>query len=402
MNSITVKLITIILIAHIRKKFEKKEINIVENISAKPIPGMFHCFIAGICLTTAEVKMILTKSKKDCESLSDYECHELFIGEIDNNVHLTLRTRRYLDSKYAELIKKHSSYPFSRWVNMVRYRVCPENAGAFIWISAAHYTLSDLEIHQVFEAFHMLLHTSLHALINFNWKMEFIRNGCTSAVEEILLLKKKIKELTFTLEQKTNLELMNELQCISNCDSVSSAGAQMQLLEQIENLNQCCEQFKEQRDAILSKNYALDEKLAKCNQEIRSQNSIIKQLKEELRDLLRNSSGECTNDTCPNFDLCGKRVLIVGGLSKINSMYRQIVTEHNGQFEYHDGYRCGYATSLQASIEHSDIILCPVDVNSHSACLTVKKHCKAAGKGFQMLRKSSLSSIKSALYREVS
>jgi hypothetical protein len=38
-------------------------------------------------------------------------------------------------------------------------------------------------------------------------------------------------------------------------------------------------------------------------------------------------------------------------------------------------------------------VLCPVDVNSHAACLSVKKHSKKLGKPYYMLDGSSTSAI---------
>ncbi|MBW1745825.1 MAG: DUF2325 domain-containing protein, partial [Deltaproteobacteria bacterium] len=52
---------------------------------------------------------------------------------------------------------------------------------------------------------------------------------------------------------------------------------------------------------------------------------------------------------------------------------------------------------LEGLVRRSDMVLCPVNCNSHNACLNVKKLCKKYCKRVQMLPSSSLSSISQAL-----
>jgi hypothetical protein len=72
-------------------------------------------------------------------------------------------------------------------------------------------------------------------------------------------------------------------------------------------------------------------------------------------------------EDCPLFDLCGKRILIVGGITKIKTFYRRAIEKKGAVFEYHDGW------------------------GKHG--LEGKKYCKRV----QMLPSSSLSSISQAL-----
>lgn len=101
-----------------------------------------------------------------------------------------------------------------------------------------------------------------------------------------------------------------------------------------------------------------------------------------------------TAKDCPLFDFCGKRILIVGGITKIKTFYRRAIEKKGAVFEYHDGWG---KHGLEGLIRRSDMILCPVNCNSHNACLSVKKLCKKYCKRVQMLPSSSLSSISQAL-----
>lgn len=96
----------------------------------------------------------------------------------------------------------------------------------------------------------------------------------------------------------------------------------------------------------------------------------------------------------PLFDLSGKRVLIVGGISKIKKFYRRLIEDRKAVFTYHDGWG---KRRLEGLISSSDMVLCPVNCNSHNACLNVKKLCKKHCKYVKMLPNSSVSAISHAL-----
>lgn len=48
-------------------------------------------------------------------------------------------------------------------------------------------------------------------------------------------------------------------------------------------------------------------------------------------------------------------------------------------------------------VSRADVVFCPVDVNSHRACLSIKKVCKAQYKSYYRFAGSSLCSILQAL-----
>lgn len=133
--------------------------------------------------------------------------------------------------------------------------------------------------------------------------------------------------------------------------------------------------------------------------ELYEQKELNVQLYREIENVLKklNSGTASCGKSGSDIDLCARRVLIVGGLTKLRGFYREMIEKMGGEFEYHDGYLQSGAKTLEDSIKRSDIILCPVDYNSHGACLSVKKICKRFNKSYQILPGSSLSSISQAL-----
>jgi hypothetical protein len=103
----------------------------------------------------------------------------------------------------------------------------------------------------------------------------------------------------------------------------------------------------------------------------------------------------CDKD-CPSFDLCKKRILIIGGITRMESLYRDMIEGHGGFFEYHNGYvkkGPNGAKRLESRLAKSDIIICPVNCNSHAACIMVKNLCKKHKKKVHMLSSFGLSSV---------
>lgn len=117
------------------------------------------------------------------------------------------------------------------------------------------------------------------------------------------------------------------------------------------------------------------------------------------------TKGTCCQHTYPQTELTrhctgcsySKSVLIVGGITKFKTIYKDIVEGSGWKFEYLDGYMKGGDRVLDNKIKKCDVILCPIDCNSHNACLSVKKLCKKHGKPYQMLASSSVSGITQAI-----
>ena len=154
--------------------------------------------------------------------------------------------------------------------------------------------------------------------------------------------------------------------------------------KEIEDYQESMEDLRGQNNKLLSK--------------LESQHEMNNHLKEESKRIIaRISALNRCDETCPSFDLCRKRILIVGGINRMESLYRQLIEENGGIFEYHDGHIKGGKKTLENRIRRADIVLCPVNINSHNACSVVKKMGKKHRKSVQMLAGSGLGVISQAL-----
>jgi DNA gyrase/topoisomerase IV subunit A len=192
--------------------------------------------------------------------------------------------------------------------------------------------------------------------------------------------------------ENENLSIEKELSILrGNTGMLDLEAENQQLRDELGNLSgeigdyqQCLEDLRSQNNKLLSK--------------LESQREMNDHLKKEMQEIFTQFSALTRCDkTCPSFDLCQKRILIVGGINRMESLYRQLIEENGGIFEYHDGHIKGGKKALENRIMRADIVLCPVNINSHNACSVVKKIGKKHRKSVQMLAGSGLGVISQAL-----
>jgi DNA gyrase/topoisomerase IV subunit A len=143
----------------------------------------------------------------------------------------------------------------------------------------------------------------------------------------------------------------------------------------------------------------LEGKNGRLREELERQRESIQGFTEEARKNIGQifALNRC-DTTCPSFDLCKKRILIVGGITRMESLYRELIEGCGGVFEYHDGYMKKGTKGLENRLRRADMVVCPVSCNSHAACSIVKNLAKKHNKTVHMLPNSSLSAVSQAIW----
>ncbi len=104
---------------------------------------------------------------------------------------------------------------------------------------------------------------------------------------------------------------------------------------------------------------------------------------------------KCKNP-CP-CATCGQRVLVVGGIERMQPLYKEVIEAKGHVFEYHAGHLRKGGNKLENCLQRADIVLCPVNCNSHTACLQVKSLCKKYKKNLQFMKNFSICAIERTL-----
>lgn len=124
----------------------------------------------------------------------------------------------------------------------------------------------------------------------------------------------------------------------------------------------------------------------------------VEDLMQELANLNKcENSSQCgsTDSPCPiSGFLDGMSIAMVGGIESLEKHYRQLIESMGGRFNRHDGYCRGGQDSLEEVISQANLVVCPIEVNSHNAARFAKKICKVKGIPCCFVKSASLASLK--------
>jgi hypothetical protein len=368
--------------------------------------SFFTCPVVGACLTVSEQRQLLKKACISAKGKTLFELHEILVSCADNENKLSKRVDRLLHRKYlqksSELMEMNEPVFKEYWKEYFDIG----ELGLLVYAAAAKQDLSPEAKRELFGIIHMNMHETANVNAELCKELAKVREARSEADEKLKELKqanralrkesKKLRKswetmrIELAMAKKERDRLMSELlglrddldelegQSSVNAEEPDNSSQEHLLLEKIAEL--------EKRNSRLLKNLNHQQK----------ENNILQGL---LQSMASNNGQPC-DETCPSFDLCRKRVLIVGGISKMKTYYREVVEAKGGQFEYHDGDLRGGIRALEGRFKRADIVLCPVDCNSHAACSVVKKLGRKHNKPVQMLHGSSINAVSWALLED--
>ncbi len=358
------------------------------------------CPVIGTCLTLSEQKKILKKAGVSIAGLTDYDIHGKVVGNAKSENPVSIRVNSCLEKKFRQKIIEAGVCSEKTFLSSWRSDLKNGYIEDLLWVGVTNPNLSKKAVAAVFADVHMLMH---HQGSLVRQKLRQITHMLTE--NETLTVKlrdtqKRAQMSAAALYESQNIQ--KDLECKF-------------LLLQSEN-----EVLKDSsRNHLNDHNKTLSVRLEKAEKNINFQTGSIEQLKmendclsdeldtqvetnrliqSEINNLLiemRQKELECK--TCPNYDLCDMNILLVGGIAKLSSLYRKVVENVGGEFKYHEGHNSGGDRTLQNLINWADVILFPVDINSHNASLGVKKICKRMQKPYHILNRASISSFARAL-----
>jgi hypothetical protein len=362
----------------------------------REIKPLFRCPVIGMCLTPEEQRRILKKAGHAPKNMSAFDMHELLVAEAGSGNRLALRVEGLLNRKFGrKAIDLHR-------LTETQFMACWTRAFksgdylAELWAAASRRDLSEAAAKEIHGIIHMAMHANAHDAAELTRRLELFKRKTDEQARDIKTI----------LSERRTLQKENELlkRRVNERESLKQAAVSARKPAE-ERTTTLLEEEKRRLQAVVDAQAA---ELECCNRKLLSMEKRILQLSQELEDQkraeehFRNEAREALHDflemnrcdsSCPSFDLCRKRVLIVGGISRMEGIYRRLIETNGGVFEYHDGYMHGGTKQLESRLKRSDIVLCPVNCNSHAACALVKNLGKKHNKPVHMLPNFSLNAI---------
>ncbi len=381
----------------------------------------FKCPVIGAVLSVEKHQQILKKCGYNVLNIKPYEYHQLLMSRLSEENNVSIKVNNYLRSKARKYMlavhEKSESEIRKLWKEQSR----SGNVGPLMY-AIVSYEDTDIELLQdVYGEVHMQAHANMTQVYDIRKKLATADESIQREINKSGQKKEEIKKLAQTyktilkhnqkLEHK-NLELKRQL-----CKIESKINPSHSLADDNDRLREELQQMKTQL-------YGKDEKIRIKEREKRSLQIEVFSLKQEktmleeqMQALIEglnimdpsessnhssgNCSGEnCTEEKCAQYQICAERIFIIGGITKMKPYYRDIVEKAGGKFDYHDGYLKNSNANLEARVKRSDLVICPVNCNSHNACLKVKKLCNQHNKQLKILSSSSLSAITHALFNK--
>ncbi len=365
------------------------------------IDWRLHCPLVGICLSVSEQRKILTKARVSLYGLSEFGIHALLVQSIEAESSLSRRVQRYLNNKYRRQVADFGTCPEAEFLSLWQEGLKNGKVGGVLWVAATSPNLSEQATSKVFADVHMLMHRQGKLVRQELQQVKRLHVENQKLAGKLREARKRGHDTAQALHtsEKVRAELEQAARALrEENEALKHDNQSQQLQKEIEALRTQLGKTEYQlqtRVAAVKRLKGENERLAaelasqvEVNQFMRAE--IERMLQEMLRD-------EAKCETCPYRDLCARRVLLVGGIIKLRSFYREVVEKMGGEFKYHNGYTGGGERDLEKLIGWADVVLCPVDVNSHRASLRVKETCKQLGKPYYMLPSSGVSSISRAL-----
>jgi hypothetical protein len=373
------------------------------------IEGFFKCPVVGMCLTLAEQKRMLKKTKLSKKNTSPFEIHEAIVACSESENLVSRRVDRLLHRKFGNETDELLELDHAAFMEHFKEADAAGDHTTALWAAAVHPDLPLTQKRVIFGQVHMSMHWSGEQRLKMNRKLSDQRGR----LEEMRRCNKAVAQKKHDLEEE-NQQLRRAHADLKT--SLAEAEKEMGRMRKalvhpapavdVEKLAKENQFLKKELEALYEAHHrqqrqveALKEKNRQLASQLGHQAELNRRFRQQAQPLIAEMAAKSRCDeSCPVFDLCQKRILIVGGMSRMESLYRELIETSGGIFEYHDGYMKKGARQLESRLKRADVVLCPVNCNSHNACTVVKSLAKKHDKTVHMLANSSLKAVSQAIW----
>lgn len=361
------------------------------------IDQAFRCPVVGMCLSINEQRQLCRKVGAAEHSKTDFAVHEMLVATMNAENPLSRKLEALLARKYEKKYDAYLDMAEPEFLQAWNTGIQEADYAGLLWAAAVR-SLSYSAMCEIFGTLHMAMHEHAKAYAAARKDQRALRARNVQLGDTVRDLETANKKL-----RAENEKLSRSLAADKNH---AHPGQQLRL---VVNTGQTSLENPQNPERSESELYAQlrarDQEIAALNQALKEAHKKLAQVEEDFAAHLAldatmrkayagdSCKGSECGPQCPSYDLCEKRVLIVGGIERMEKAYRNLVEKRGGILEYHSGNMKSGRKALENSVQRADVVLCPVNCNSHGACLMVKNLGKKHKKPVHMLCNFSLSSL---------
>ncbi len=364
------------------------------------IDSQLLCSVCGTCLSMEEQRRLLRKLDIEEAGCLDYEIHSLVVqnGAFYNKI--SYQFNKLLNQKYRYEIAQYGKLNEKEFSVIWQEHYSKGDVCGLYWVGVTHRGFAESFVQRMFCDIHMLSHLNSRENRKEKAERKQLEEQNRKLREKLLiqksLRKEQSRELAASnrslklLERKLS-DLERHVNSQKDTREIEVQG-ETPLYQQLKN-----EIDERRRELEQSFHHIQDLTREKENlsRELAYQQKVNQQIYEELQRMLKevcNMTPACQK-AAREVNQCRRRILMVGGLSRLSALCQEMIEGMGYDFTYHNGYMNTGENKLKHLIHNVDMVLCSTDCNSHGACQSVKKICKRLNKDCCFLNNTSLSSI---------
>ncbi|MEW6349696.1 MAG: DUF2325 domain-containing protein [Thermodesulfobacteriota bacterium] len=344
------------------------------------------CKVVGMAFDSADLKKIGKKfgiSATDPLMDHDFALHSTAVHLCHSDNKVARHIHKMLETRFARYARRLSDLEVADKIEYVTE--CKGDPDIPLWAILWDLATRGLENGAAVEtALFGFIHMLEHKLMRDYWESASDRDQARSqrdvAAEESMELKRQVLELRSELEKthKVNEHLRCRLAELKSSLPERSDTARP-LVPAISGTSDQAGKVTRLRTLLLdarAQRRAVEEECAKIRKDfavLAREVALTIPTDQPVR--VETAAGECPFRSF----LSAKHVAMVGGLSSLECHYRDLVEAMGGTFQRHDGDCRGGECLIEDCVRKADLVVCPVEVNSHNAAKSVKKLCKSYG-----------------------
>lgn len=376
------------------------------------VESHFKCPVIGAMLSVEKHKSILVKCGYDVKKMKPYEYHSVIMSRLYEENNVSVKVNNFIRSQARSQMLRIADLTDDQVRVLWKQELEAGNVGPMMYAVVSREDTGVELLTDIHGEVHMLAHANMTGIFDIRKKLLAVEDTLGGVKRKLALKTEETKQMAQAGKQNTrkislleqeNRELKKR---ISAMEAPARPAQDRQPLfglaaASLSSLEQALEAGKETLRAMEREKRSLQIELFST----RNENELLKKEMQALVDSLRPpavppcaETGQCPEETCPRYQLCARRIFMVGGMTKMKSFYKDIIEKAGGEFDYHDGYMKNSNDNMEARVKRCDMVLCPVNCNSHNACLMVKRLCYRYNKPLKILNSSSLSAVTQALF----
>lgn len=368
------------------------------------IPSKWHCSIIGTCLPLSDLRKIAMKARFNLpRDATDYRIHGAVVHSCGEHKVLSRLVTKALDKRFPAQIAKFSRADNEEALTALWQEHCGNGdvPGAY-WALMSHPVDCPTLREQAYGEVHMLSHLSgASQRVDMRRQAELERSLASRAGEVEALTAERARW------RETETRLRHDLVALDlerrRSDHLERRVAELESGRALADLRANLETARDdvtQHTLTIQRLEARTAALIEEVEALRATNARLRSRSAELELRLCEGAGcrfAAQGEDAP-LDLCRRRILYVGGMTRAVAHMRDLVTRHNGEFLHHDGGLEDGCARLAGAVSQADAVLCPVTCVSHNAIDAIKRDCRRACKAFLPLPSHSVTAFERALH----